>query len=122
MCQSVKRYANPKIKYMKNYDKKIESSYLTYLDADTFAWMGNVSKITCKWVYVVYFFLKFTEDFTKNYDGNSDVGYFLEEDVRYRKKLWCSRKDLPSLPERKKLEKVEELVCSIESKEKYFIH
>ena len=30
--------------------------------------------------------------------------------------------DLPFLPERKKLEKVENLVCSIEDKEKYVIH
>ena len=33
MCQSVHRYANTNNKYMKNYDKKIESSYLTYSDA-----------------------------------------------------------------------------------------
>ena len=36
--------------------------------------------------------------------------------------LWGSHKDLPFLPERKKLEKVEKLVCSIEDKEKYVIH
>ena len=33
MCQSTHRYAKANNKYMKNYDKKIESSYLTYLDA-----------------------------------------------------------------------------------------
>ena len=33
------------------------------------------------------YFLEFTEGFTKNYDGNSDVGYFLEEDVTHRKKI-----------------------------------
>ena len=52
----------------------------------------------------------------------SDVGYFLEVDVEYPKKLWGSHKDLPFLPERKKLEKGEKLVCSIEDKEKYVIH
>ena len=31
-------------------------------------------------------------------------------------------KDLPFLPERKKLEKVEKLVCSIEDEEKYVIY
>ena len=31
-------------------------------------------------------------------------------------------KDLPFLPERKKVEKVEKLICSIENKEKYVIH
>ena len=31
-------------------------------------------------------------------------------------------KDLPFLPERKKVNKVEKLICSIEDKEKYVIH
>ena len=64
----------------------------------------------------------FNEDFIKNYNENSDVGYFPEVDVEYPKKLWSSYKELPFLPERKKLEKVEKLVCSIEDKEKYVIH
>ena len=34
ICQSTHRYANANNKYMKNYDKSIESSYLTYLDAN----------------------------------------------------------------------------------------
>ena len=64
----------------------------------------------------------FTEEFIKNYNENSDEGYFLEVDIEYPKQLWSSHKDLPSLPGRKKLEKVEKLVCSIEKKEKYVIH
>ena len=39
-----------------------------------------------------------------------------------QKKLWNSHKDLPFLPERKKLEKLEKLVCSIEDKDKDVIH
>ena len=37
-------------------------------------------------------------------------------------RLFNSHKDLPFLPETKKVEKVEKLVCSIEDKEKYVIH
>ena len=34
MCQSVHTYANANNKYMKNHHNKIDSSYLTYLDAN----------------------------------------------------------------------------------------
>ena len=47
---------------------------------------------------------------------------FFEVDVEYRKMLFNSHKDLPFLPERKKVEKVKKLICSIEDKEKYVIH
>ena len=36
--------------------------------------------------------------------------------------MWGSHKDLPFLTERRKLEKVQKLVCSIEDKDKYVIH
>ena len=54
-------------------------------------WVENVSK--------------FNEDFIKKYDENSNTGYFLEVDVEYPKNLFNSYRDLPFLPERKKLEK-----------------
>ena len=43
-------------------------------------------------------------------------------DVQHLKRLFNLHKDLPFLPERKKVEKVEKLICSIEDKEKYVIH
>ena len=49
-------------------------------------------------------------------------GYFLEVDTEYPKKIFDSNKDLPFLPHKKKLEKVEKLVCTLEDKEKYVIH
>ena len=60
---------------------------------------------------------KFNEDFIKNQNKNSNKGYFLEVDVEYPKKLFSSHKDLAFLSERKKIEKVEKPVCSIEKKE-----
>ena len=50
------------------------------------------------------------------------TGYLLELNIEYPKMLFNSHKDLPFLPERKKVEKVEKLICSIEDKEKYVIH
>ena len=34
MCQAIHMHAKANNKYMKNYDKKIESPYLMYLDAN----------------------------------------------------------------------------------------
>ena len=65
---------------------------------------------------------KFNEDFINEYDENSDKEYFLEVDVEYMKNLFNSHQDLPFLPERKKIKKVEKLICSIEDKEKYVVH
>ena len=65
---------------------------------------------------------KFNESFIRNSDENSNKGYFLEVDFDYPKELFNLHKDLSFLPERKKVNKVEKLVCSIEDKEKYVIH
>ena len=117
MCQSTHRYAKANNKYMKNYDKNIESSYLTYLDANNLYGRAMSQKLPVKGFMWDKYLSEFNEDFIKNYDENSDVGYFLEVDVECPKKLFSSHKDLPFLPERKKIEKVEKLVCSIEEKE-----
>ena len=73
-----------------------------------FVWVKNVSQ--------------FNESFIRNYNENSYIGYYLEVDIEYPKELFNFRKNLPFLPERKKVEKVGKLVCSIEDKEKYVIH
>ena len=121
MCQSVHRYAKANNKYMKNYDKSIESSYLMYLDANNLYGWAMSKKLPVNGFKWENDLSRFNENFIKNYNENSDVGYFLEVDIEYPKQLWSSHKDLPFLPEGRKLEKVEKLVCSIEDKEKYVI-
>ena len=59
---------------------------------------------------------KFNEDFIKNYDEDCNKGYFLKVDIGYPKKSFNLQKDLLFLPERKKVEKVGKLICSIEHK------
>ena len=64
MCQSIHRYVKANNKYMKNYDKKIESSYLTCLDANNlygwamsqklpvngFMWKNDLSKFNAEFI------------------------------------------------------------------------
>ena len=66
--------------------------------------------------------MKFNEIFIRNYYENSDKGYFLEVDIDYPKQLFNLHKDLPFLPEREKVNKIEKLICNIEDKEKYVVH
>ena len=103
MCQSTHRCTKANNKCMKNYDKKIESSYLTYLDANNlYGWVMSQKLPVNGFMWDDDYLSGFTEDFIKNYNKNSDMGYFLEVDVECPKKLWSSHKELPILPERKK--------------------
>ena len=86
---------------MNNYDKKIDSSYTENLDANSLYGWAFSQKLPVDGFEWVKNLSKFNEDFTKEYDENSDKGYFLEVDVEYLKTLFNSHKDLPFLPEKK---------------------
>ena len=80
MCKSAHRYAKAN-KYMKNYDKSIESSYLMYLDSNNLYGWAMSQKLPVngfKWKDALP---RFNENFIKNYNENSGIGYFLEVDV-----------------------------------------
>ena len=124
ICQAIHRHAKVNYKYMKNYDKDITSSYLAYLDGNNLYGWAMSQKLPVngfKWVEKSRL-SRFNERFIKNYNENSDIGYFLEVDIDYPKELFNLHKDLPFLPERKKVNKCEKLICSIEDKEKYVVH
>ena len=65
---------------------------------------------------------KFNQDFIKNYDEDSNKGYFLEVDAEYPKKLFNPHMDLRFLPEREKIEKYNKFVCTIQDKKNYVVH
>ena len=127
ICQAIYRHPKVNNKYMKNYNKDIISSYLMYLDANSFYGWAMSQKLPVngfKWAKKLYKCnsIQFNESFIRHYDENSDIGYFFEVDIDYPEKLFNPHKDLPFIPERKKVNKVEKLICSIEYKEKYVIH
>ena len=116
ICEAIHAKANNK--YMNNYDKSIESSYLMYLDANNLNGWAISQKLPINGFKWIKNLSKFNEKFIKGYNENSHIGYFPEVDVEYPKELFKFRKDLLFLPGRKKLEKVKQLACSIKDKKK----
>ena len=122
ICHAMHRYTKANNKYMKDYNKDEEESFLEYLDAnnlygwamseplpvDGFDWIKDLSKTD--------------EDFIKNYDKDSNKEYILEVDVAYPKHLQffylgnISHFDLSFLPEKIKIKK---LICNFCDKENY---
>ena len=122
ICNKAHSYAEAYNKYMKNYGKNKESSFLTYVDANNLYRWAMSKKLYVdgfKWVDDLSMF---TEDFIKNYDEEGDVGYLLVVDIEYPKTLSMLHSDLPFLPDRMKVNKVKKLVCNATDKENYLIH
>ena len=93
ICQASYRYAKANNKYMKNYDKNKESSFLIYDDANNlygFAMCKKLPVSDFKWVDDLSIF---TEDFIKNYDEEGDIGYLFVVDVEYPKSLHMLHSD-----------------------------
>ena len=116
ICHSINRYAKANDKYMNDYDKNKESSYLKYqninnlygwvmsqkLPVNNFKWVEDISEVD--------------ESFIKSYNGESDEGCFLELNIQYPENVHNLQTDLPFLPERMKIEKVEKLVANLHDK------
>ena len=76
-----------------------------------FLWFGNIAKASIRF--------HLPEDFIKNCNDESDEGYFLEV---YVEKLHGCHNDLPFLPEKMKIEKIERLVAKLHNKTEHVIH
>ena len=91
-------------KYLKNWDVNYLYGWAMSqkLPLNKFEWM----KDTCK----------FSENFIKIYDEESDEGYFVVVNIQYPKKWLQLHNDLSFLPERMKTEKLEKLVTNLHDK------
>ena len=116
ISQQVQIFARANNKYMPNFNLK-QLSYLMYIDANNlYGWaMSKRLRIdSFKWCNDLE---KFTSDFIKNYDEDSDAGYLLEVDIEYLKKLHESHRDLPLLPIKK-----DKSLTTLDNKENYVVH
>ena len=122
MCIVVQKYAVANNKYMKNYDNIIDSLFIEYIDAnnlhewamckklpiDTFMWEQDLSILT--------------NDFIKNYNENSDKGYLFHVDITYPQEIRELHADLPFLPDKMQVNKINKLVGNVHDKNNYVIH
>ena len=118
ICHSIHRYAKANNKYMKNYNKNKESSYIQYLDANNLYGWAMSQKLSVKGFKWINDVTEVDEKFIKNYDEDSDKGYIFEVDVKYPRRLRGLQSDLPSLPKRMKINKCKKLVCNLRNKKK----
>ena len=105
ICHSIHRHAKENNKYMKNFDKSIELSYLMYLCVNNLYGWAMFQKLPVngfKWKKNV---LKFDKEFVKNYDEDSNKGYIFEVDVKYPKDLHSLHSNLPFLSDGMKIKK-----------------
>ena len=65
---------------------------------------------------------KFNEKFIKNYYEDRDIGYVLEADVGYPKRLQNLHNYLPFLPKIMKIRKCNKLACNLYDKSNYVAH
>ena len=101
---------------MKDYDKKKEPSFLIHADYNNLYRKAMSEKLPVDGFEWVVDIPEIDENFIKNYDEDSNVGYFTKADIKYPKELHNKYNDLPFLPERMKVNKCKKLVCNLYDK------
>ena len=78
ICQATHRYAKANNIYVNKYDKKIDLSYIEYLDANNLYGWAMFQKLPVNSFEWVKNLSKFNKNFIKEYDKYSDTGCFLK--------------------------------------------
>ena len=86
-CHAIHPYAKANNKYTKDYDKNKESSDLKYWGENSLYGWPMSQKLPLggfKWIGET---IQFNEDFIKNYNKDSNIGYSIQADVQYPEEL-----------------------------------
>ena len=119
------RYVKANNKYMKDYNKDEEESFVEYLDANNLYGWAMSEPLPVGGFDGFKDLSKIDESFIKNYDKDSNKGYIFEVDVAYPKHLQflylgnISHFYLPFLSEKTKTNKIKKLICNLSDKENY---
>ena len=81
ICNTIHRYSKANNKYMKDYDKNKESSYLKYWNVNNLYGWALLQKLPVNKFEWIEETSHFDKDFIKSYNEESDKGYFLEVNV-----------------------------------------
>ena len=82
-------------KCMRDFDKNKELSYIQYWDVNNLYGWAMSQKLPVNNFEWIKDTSQFNEDFIKNYNEESDEGYFLEVDIQYLKNFNELYNDLP---------------------------
>ena len=108
---AIHRYPEANNRYMKDYHKNKESSYLKYWNVNNSYGWAMLQKLPVNKFERIKDTSQFNKDFIKNYNEESNEGYFLEVYVQYPEKLHEIHNDLPFLAERMKCGKSRKACC-----------
>ena len=122
ICHAIQRYAKANNKYMKDYDKNKESSYIQYLDANNLYGKAMTEKLPVRGFTWMTDISRMDEEFVRSYDKNDIKGYILEVDVDYPNELQNLHSDFPFLAESMVINNTKKLVCNLEDKKNYVVH
>ena len=122
ICHAIQRYAKANNKYMKDYNKDKEPSYIPYLDANNLYGKAMSEKLPVRgfrWMNDIY---RMDEEVVRSYDKNDIKGYILEVDVDYPNELQNLQSDFPFLAESMVINNTKKLVCNLQDKKNYVVH
>ena len=122
ICHAIQHYAKANNKYMNDYKKSKESSYIQYLDANNLYGMAISEKLPIKGFKWIADISRIDEDFVKSYNKNSNTGYILKADIDYPCELQNLHCDLPFLPEKMVVNNTKKLICNLQDKKDYVVH